>query len=357
VESSTAEDDYAKPSGTTLVFAWPFLKPEQLPYRGGSTQGTEVTLEAGASDSWRELQAENLSALERDRRAILAMAGDYRVSFQFTETAGFYDKYAPSKPYFSWGTECVRVLEDSARFISLQHMLVMWFKDESGAVHGPMVMKHWRQDWRFEDRDLHEYQRDGVHAQRQVAAKAVAGTWTQAVFQVDDSPRYEVIGRWQHGSGLAIWHSRDCRRPLPRREFSVHDDYNVLKGRHTITITPTGWVHEQHNRKLSHSDAGMVYRAQEIGVNRYERISAPDLSAGDESLAKTAHYWQAVRDVWQAVKEQHPRFKVAAKIDGKKLYELHFSHAATIAGGDIDRERDVRHAQETIDRYVTGLKE
>ena len=128
-----------KVKGTTLVFAWPFLEPEALPYRGGTTRGTAVTLEKGLSDSWKSLQEDGLSALERDRRAILAMAGDYRVSFQFTETGGFVDGYSPSKPYFSWGTEQVQVLESSERFISLQHTLVMWFfcskKKMRGSVH------------------------------------------------------------------------------------------------------------------------------------------------------------------------------------------------------------------------------
>jgi len=72
------------------------------------------------------------------------MAGNFRTSFQFTETAGFTDAYTPPRPYFSWGTEQVAVIEDTEEFISLQHTLVMYFQDESGEVTGPLVMKHWR---------------------------------------------------------------------------------------------------------------------------------------------------------------------------------------------------------------------
>ncbi|MFT5128251.1 MAG: hypothetical protein ACI8W8_001860 [Rhodothermales bacterium] len=353
LESETAES--AKDCSTSLVFAWPFLSPEALPYRGGSTQGTPVTLVTESSPEWLALQTDDLSKLERDRRAILAMAGNYRVSFQFTEVAGFVEGYEPSNPYFSWGTEQVRILENSARFISLQHSLVMWFQGEDGSVQGPMVMKHWRQDWRYQDTVLHEYLREGEHVRRAVAASAVAGAWTQAVFQVDDSPRYEVIGRWQHGDGLAIWHSEDCRRPLPRREFASRDDYNVLVGRHAITITPTGWVHEQHNRKLNHSGNAQTYLAQEIGVNRYERISEPDLAAGDASWETTAPYWAAVRATWADVQAKHARFKITAKVDGKKLYTRHFAFAAKLEAGQVDQAAAVAHARETVARYVTAL--
>ena len=348
--------DYAKESKGTLVFAWPFLSPEALPYRGGSTKGTPVTLVETPSPEWQALQADNLSALERDRRAILAMAGDYRVSFQFTETAGFVDGYTPSKPYFSWATEHIRVIEEEARFISLQHILAMWFQGEDGSVQGPMVMKHWRQDWSYEDRVLCRYVRDGEFARHEVRESAAKGAWTQAVFQVDDSPRYEVLGRWKHGNGLAIWHSWECRRPLPRREFSVRDDYNVLEGRHSITITPAGWVHEQHNRKLNHSDEGKHYLAQEIGVNRYERISDPDLGAADESWEKTKHYWQAVRDTWAKVMADSTRFRIAKTVDDQKLYARHFAYAAKIEGGQVDQAAAAAHAQETVAKYVTVIK-
>ena len=350
----TDENEYAKTSGSNLVFAWPFMEPKSMPYRGGSTRGTEVTLATGNSPAWQILQLPAPSQVEKDRRAILAMAGDYRVSFQFTETAGFTDGYQPSKPYFSWGTEMVRVLADEPTFISLQHTLVMWF-EMNGEVHGPMVMKHWRQDWRYEDVDLHEFQHSNTWQRRRVDSASVKGAWTQAVYQVDDSPRYEVIGRWQHGGGTSIWYSESCKRPLPRREFSVRDDYNVLEGRHVITITPTGWVHEQHNRKLNHDPQTdkQTYLAQEIGVNRYERITAPSLQAGDDSWAKTGAYWAAVRTAWDEVMSQNDRFQIKAKVDDAKLFEHHFGYAAGIEQGEnTDADKATAHARETVRNFI-----
>ncbi|MDB4320062.1 hypothetical protein N9981_01715, partial [bacterium] len=67
------------------------------------------TLDTEPSAAWKSLQ-EKAEKPEQDRRAILAMAGDYRVSFDFMETLGFSEDYQPPAPYFSWGTEHVEVI-------------------------------------------------------------------------------------------------------------------------------------------------------------------------------------------------------------------------------------------------------
>ena len=66
-------------------------------------------------------------------------------------------------------------------------------------------------------------------------------------------------------------------RPLPRREFSVRNDYDLLKGHNRITITPQGWIHEEDNLKtvigLSGSEeSNHTYTAREIGIARYEKL-------------------------------------------------------------------------------------
>src|SRR6185369_1044668 len=67
-----------------FTFAWP-LGEKALKPRGGTTHGTPVALESAPGEAWRRLQEPGLAPLERDRRAILAMAGPYRVSFDFLE--------------------------------------------------------------------------------------------------------------------------------------------------------------------------------------------------------------------------------------------------------------------------------
>ena len=72
------------------------LKP-----RGASTRGAPVVLDLAPGDSWKRLRTPGLSALERDRRAILAMAGPYRVSFDFLEVLRFDPALKPDAPYQS----------------------------------------------------------------------------------------------------------------------------------------------------------------------------------------------------------------------------------------------------------------
>ena len=332
------------------VFAWPFLDVAKMQPKGGRTRGGEVTLDPKPSEAWNLLQ-EKAAKPERDRRAILAMAGDYRVSFDFIETMGFSENYEPPAPYFSWGTEHIEVIANEPEFVSLQHTLVMFFKDKEGKQMGPMVMKHWRQDWRYEDDDLHVYIGNQTWQRRK--EKEVAGLWSQAVYQVDDSPRYEVVGRWFHRGGVSTWKSHNCWRPLPRREFAQRDDYNILAGNHQITLTPTGWVHMQQNEKLNSGAQGEEsIVGKEIGVNRYERISAPSLVAASESWQKTAPYWSEVRSKWAGIYLNEESFSLKSKIDGQKLYQHHFGYAAEVEEKGYDAEAGQKHARETIEKFL-----
>src|SRR6185295_13483668 len=233
-----------------FTFAWP-LEEKALKPRGGSTQGAPVALESAPREAWRRLQEPGLSALERDRRAILAMAGPYRVSFDFLEVVRFDPRLKPDAPYQSWGTEYVFVSEDRGEFIALQHVLVMRMQLENGAVGEPMVMRHWRQEWRYQPDSLLAYEGANTWARRPLSEDQRGGVWVQSVFQVDDSPRYAARGRWQHSDGASTWISDETWRPLPRREFSVRKDYQVLVGTNRHTITANGWVQEENNLKLA----------------------------------------------------------------------------------------------------------
>jgi hypothetical protein len=346
-------DEKKRPTGH--VFAWPFTEVEEMQPRGGSTQGTKVVLDETPSASWLRLQDASVSKYARDVNSIVALAGSYRVSFDFVETMGFKKGYKPPKPYFSWGTEHVQVLALEANFVSLQHTLVMYFKDKDGKESRPMVMKHWRQDWKFEDPDLHTYRGNSTWSRETRTPDQVRGKWTQAVFQVDDSPRYEVVGQWSHEGEISTWKSESCWRPLPRREFSERDDYHVLQGVHELTLTPTGWVHIQQNQKVALGEKGKKkIVGQELGVNRYERISAPSLLAAEEALVKSGGYWKEVRDVWAEIYDKNGTFSLKSEVDGKKLYQYHFGYAMQLEGSDqtYDTSKGRAHARETIAKFV-----
>jgi len=337
------------------LFGWPFAEGEQRQSRGGTTAGAPVELDLTASAAWQALQEAGLSDFERDRRAILAMAGDHRVSFQFVEVAGMDPAYTPKKPYFSWSTERVAVIEDSSDFISLQHTLVMFFELSDGTISDPMLVKHWRQDWKYEDTQIHAYTAKLAWTEQTLSASEVDGVWSQTVYQVDDSPRYEVFGEWVHGAQLSTWQSNLGKRPLPRREFSVRDDYDLLEGWNTVTVYPTGWLHEQSNFKLAldRADRPARYVAKETGINRYDRITSPSLEEAAVYWERTSAYWAEVRDVWSEIYASHGQFGLRSKVDDQKLYEAHFGYAGTIKdAASYDAVAGRRHARETIEKFL-----
>ena len=341
------------------AFAWPFQNVSEMQPRGGFTKGSEVTINSKPSTNWLSLQKKGLSNYEKDRFAILAMSGDYRTSFQFIETGGFTDNYTPPRPYFSWGTEHIKVLEDSENLISLQHILVMFMKQDDGKIDGPFVMKHWRQDWSFEKTNLHEYKGNSTWEQRKLTKDEAKGKWVQSVFQVDDSPRYEVVGEWSHGNQYSSWKSQKCLRPLPRREFSVRDDYNVLEGNHRITITQNGWLHEQHNRKVKRAEKNDEYIAQETGFSRYESITSPDLSNADMHWKKVKEYWKTVRHTWKNILSSKRKFYVKPELEGNKLWQIHFKNIQLIEDSEIyEKDHWASQIHETIHQFVeeTGSK-
>ena len=309
------------------------------------------------SEGWRSLTETDLTDRERDHRAILAMAGPYRTTFDFIETLGFTPGYRPGRPYQSWGTEFVYVVADEPDFISLQHILVMVFRQEDGTVSEPLVVKHWRQDWRYQDRELFAYAGHDRWQEQRRRARAVSGYWSQAVFQVDDSPRYEALGRWVHHANHSTWESELTWRPLPRRELSVRDDYHVLEGTNRITITPTGWVQEEDNLKLV-LDAGgkpspdKAYLAREAGLSRYQRITGYDFSAGDAYWQRTGPFWREVRDAWSTLMNQRETFQLRDQVHGQPLFAAMFALAEQFAGEAFDRDAARRQVQHTLARYL-----
>ncbi|MBX7259780.1 MAG: hypothetical protein K1Y02_25725 [Candidatus Hydrogenedentes bacterium] len=230
-------------------------------------------------------------AFEQDRKAILAMAGKFKVTFDFRETLTLDPSTTPSKHDETEGMELVLVLEDRGGFISLQHLLVV--DDDK-----PVVIKHWRQDWQYQDQVLHEFAGHLTWKPRHVTPEEVRGTWSQTVFQVDDSPRYEGFGAWRHVGGYSYWESNETWRPLPRREHTVRKDYDVLVGRNRHAITPTGWTHEQDNSKMVLRDGERRIIARESGLNTYVRDDAYDFSAAQAYWDKTSPFWKQVREVW-----------------------------------------------------------
>lgn len=255
---------------------------------------------------------------EEDRRAILAMAGKFKVSFNFEETFAVAPDYQPlSKPYHEEAIEVVEVVEDTPERISLQHLLVV---GEEGKSH---VIKHWAQVWTWEDTRLLDYAgSDGkdVWLRREVSKDEAKGKWSQLVTSVDDTPRYEGLGKWTHEFGESSWTSEPTRRPLPRREYEKRDDYDYLIVTNRHSLTPTGWAHSQDNRKVVDRDGKKFILSHETGLNLYSKTDSPLAAKATEWWTENSVVWTAVRNFWiDAGQQPGPKFEFQTTLDGKSL--------------------------------------
>jgi hypothetical protein len=274
------------------------------------------------------------SRLEKDRQSILAMAGNYNVEFGFQETIGLKSDYKLHEPHNSHGTELVVVVTNEPTRIELQHLLV---------VHDSVV-KHWRQEWVYENRDLLEFRGRNRWEHRTLTAEEAAGTWTQRVYNVDDGPRYEGYGKWEHGANWNAWESNETWRPLPRREYSTRSDYQVLLGRNRHLLTPTGWVHEQDNAKVVLDEAGKPTEvlAMERGLNTYDHVDAAEVKLAADYWAKTGAFWAQVRNEWSQLFASHRTLVLREKVDDKMMYVFLFDYLDKNAGEAVkpDQQRD-----------------
>lgn len=350
-----AADAYSgKASGSAprYTFSWP-LDGNTVQPRGGTTKGAPVTVDTEPSKEWLALQAAGISAFERDRRAILAMAGTYRVTFDFLEVVPYVKVDKPNAPYQSWGTEKIYVDADDGKFISLVHILEMRVVVKDGSISEPMVTKHWRQDWQYEPEFIVEHKGRDRWERRKVPADERRGTWSQTVYQVDESPRYASAGRWQHSASFSTWLSGETWRPLPRREWSVRDDYQVLVGTNRHTIDATGWVQEENNLKTVLTtdraiDAAKPYIAREYGVARYERIRDADFSGADRYFERTKAFWDQVRDTWAGIFALQGGATLKGPVDKLGLFQPLFARAdeieATGTGSATENAKVIRDA-------------
>lgn len=337
------------------TFSWP-LNADTVAPRGGTTKGPPVTLDKEPSKAWKELGADGLSQQERDRRAILAMAGTYRVTFDFLEVVPFSVQDKPTAPYQSWGTEKVYVDSDDGKSVSLVHILEMRIVQKDGSISEPMVTKHWRQDWQYQPTHIVEYQGRDRWQRRKLAAVETKGAWLQSVYQVDESPRYASVGRWQHSASFSSWVSADTWRPLPRREWSVRDDYQVLVGTNRHTISATGWIQEENNLKTVLTDARAIdqsrpYVAREYGVARYERIRDADFAQADTYYDRTKQFWDQVRDEWSQIFVKQGEVTLKGPVDKLGLFHPLFAQADAVA----ERGAAASSQNETVIR--SALKE
>ena len=276
---------------------------------------------------------------EKDQEAIKKMCGCFEVNFDFAETFEYSNDslYKGSEVKHDKALEWVELVEDSNDKIVMQHLLVV------GNPSAPSVVKHWRQDWLYENTQLYTYDANNQWIYTQLPKQDVKGQWSQKVFQVDDSPRYEGSATWVHVDGKSFWENTTSA-PLPRREYTQRNDYNLTVRRNRHAITKEGWIHDQDNDKVIRTEGKEdVVLAQEKGLNTYKKVADSKCKVAQDYWANNQKNWAIVRAKWDNVFERASDLKLEHKVDHKPLYAHFFSEDFTF---------DTKHVNDAIDSYV-----
>jgi hypothetical protein len=258
-------------------------------------------------------QAQN----QEDIKAIKAMTGCYEVSFNFAETFSPKKDYEKAKNYTSGALEWITVAEESPKKIELQHLLIV---DPSGTDKNAIV-KHWRQDWVYENTDLYVFDQDNKWKYKKLNPQNVKGQWTQIVYQVDDAPRYSGSGSWVHVDGRNYWES-NADAPLPRREYTTRKDYNVLNRTNNQEVFDWGWVHDQDNKKVVRKDGTAdEVLVEEKGREYYKKVDDGKCVLAQNYWKEYAPLWGAVRQAWDERMAQKKNLEVKPNVGDTYLYK------------------------------------
>ncbi|MBB5352702.1 hypothetical protein HNR46_002950 [Haloferula luteola] len=277
------------------------------------------------------LTAAEPTSFEKDRAAILAMAGEFQVSFHFQETVPLQKDYTPTeKPYDESAFETVKLVEDEGTRITLQHLLQV----------GPTVVKHWAQTWTYEDSSILEFEGHHHWTVRQLDPETVRGTWTQKVTQIDDAPRYEGFAAWVHQGDSSTW-TATAHRPKPRREKD-RDDYDILFVTNRHTVTTNGWFHEQDNAKWRVRDGRQAPLCREAGLNTYRRIEGHDFAKANTYWQKTENFWKQVRDTWDQLVPPSGTIEVSPSSDLGRRFDVIGSLSEEAEDGEMPAAEEIR---------------
>lgn len=257
------------------------------------------------------------SKKKKDQNAIKEMCGCFEVTFNFTETFGYSSDslYRASEDKIATAIEWAGLVVDEKNKISIQHLL------QVGNPANPHIVKHWRQDWLYENKDFYMFNGDNQWLFEEKDKKNVKNQWTQKVYQVDDSPRYEGSATWVHVDGKSYWENITSA-PLPRREYTKRNDYNVTLRGNRHEITTYGWLHDQDNSKVIRDEGKEdVVLAKEKGYNTYVRLDDSKCEAAKKWWLENSTKWALVRAKWNEVYAKNKDLNLHSKVENKPLYK------------------------------------
>ncbi len=281
---------------------------------------------------------------KKEEGFIKEMCGCYKVDFEYAETFSPVKDYEFHDRYSAHGLEWIFVDEEADGKIVIQHLLV---------INDSIIIKHWRQDWLYENTDLLTYQRNLEWQKDQLSSTDVSGTWTQKVYQVDDSPRYQGYATWVNVDGKKYWESQ-VYAPLPRREFTKRSDYNVMLRNNKHKITNFGHVHELDNAKVVRTEGKDSILAWEKGMNTYTKVDDNKCQPAINWWKTNRQYWVDVRATWEEIIASNDYINLKIKVDNKKLWEHLFALGKEYAQKEIyNSKKAKKEIKEAIEPYLS----
>ncbi len=278
-----------------------------------------------------------------DIESIKSMCGCMEVSFEYAETISPLKDYKFHQNYKTGGKEFAFVIEETPNKIVIQHLLI---------VGKNTIIKHWRQDWVYENTQFLMFEKDLSWKKKTLTKNEVKGQWSQKVYQVDDSPRYQGTGSWIHKDNKHYWEST-TDAPLPRRERTKRNDYNVMNRTNRHEITSNGWVHEQDNKKIKREANQDLLIVEEKGWNRYTKIDDSNCIVAKKWWENNNKYWYFVRNTWDNIFKMEDKIKLEKNVDESMLFEELFNIGDEVADKKDNLDQNIsKEIYSTINKYL-----
>lgn len=246
------------------------------------------------------------------------LCGCFEVSFKYAET------FSPNQDYkFHEREQILGITELALPIINtkdrvvIQHLLI---------VGGDHIVKHWREEWRYENPVQWVYKGDKVWEKTILSKAAVEGKWSQSIWEVTDAPRYQGASPWQTVDGHTQWEST-TDAPLPRREYTRRSDYNILNRTNRLVITQDGYYHVQDNRKLMRQAGKDQLIVEEKGLNGYVKLADQDCVAAQQYWETHQGFWMALQQEWDRILNAKTTIHLTEKVGDTDLMTTLFKMA------------------------------
>lgn len=282
------------------------------------------------------------------REMIDKLCGCFNVEFKYAET------FSPDKAYkfhdkekITGVTELALPIEVSDKKVSIQHILM---------VSDSFAIKHWREDWVYEGTEIWKYTEGNTWNKTTVPAAEVKGKWVQTVWEVSDAPRYQGYSQFVPIDGVVLWQNT-TDAPLPRREYSVRSDYNILKRINRLSITDNGYLHEQDNKKIIRTNGVDQLLAEEKGYNTYKKLPDSQCEIAKAYWTKNKTFWVKVKAAWDNYLATHNTISLKATDEGKPLNSLLGKLEIAYTEKEISEKDIDAKIKEALAKFITTGKD